>query len=259
MLAERVMSVLTAASAALLASWVTWSVQTYRYPVAHLAALERMEAGETLPPDHHERPEPEPDPDPPPFEIPPGDVEALIALHRAIIATSPLASQMDMLQAQMRVESLYNCDAVSPAGAVGCGQFMSTTWHGRPATDARPTIPGVSHEIGCPGVSRTDPLCAMVGQVHYMRQQQGYVQGADADSAYAAYNEGPGNFRERQGACRRIPGCNPLVWLGSLEEVTGLKSERATEETRRYVRSIHGGVKLFEGRPVAELGVSLNW
>ena len=256
---ERVVSALAITAAALLVSWVERSVQGYTYPVAHIEALERMEAGEALPPDHHWRPEPAPAPEPPPLAIPRDDVEALQALHRAIIATSPLAPHVDRLQAQMHVESRYDCDAVSPAKAVGCAQFMPATWHGRPAADGRPAVPGVSHDIGCPGVPRTDPLCAMVGQVHYMRQQQRYVRGADMDSTYASYNEGPGNFGERQGACRRIPGCNPLRWRGSLEEVTGLKSPAATDETRRYVRSITAGVKLFEGRPVAELGVALSW
>ena len=253
------MSILAASASALLASWVTWSVQTYAWPEQHVEALVRMEAGEALPPDHHERPEPAAGAAPSILDIPPGDVEALQALHRAVIATSPLAPHLDMLQAQMHVESRYDCAATSPAGARGCGQFMRTTWHGRPATEKRPAIMGVSHEAGCPGVSRTDPLCAMVGQVAYMREQQSSVRGADFDSALAAYNEGPGNFRRRQGACRRIPGCNPLVWPGSLEQVTGLKSPRATEETRRYVRRVHAGVKLFRGRPTAELGVSLAW
>ena len=248
------MSILAAAASALLASWVTWSVQTYAWPERHVRTLERMEAGEALGPDHHERPEPAAAAAPPIPGIPPGDVEALQALHRAIIATSPLAAHVDTLQAQMHVESRYDCDALSPAGARGCGQFMPTTWHGRP-----PAIKGVSHEAGCPGVSRTDALCAMVGQVAYMREQQSSVRGADFDSALVAYNEGPGNFRRRQGACRRIPGCNPLVWRDSLGRVTGLKSPRATEETRRYVRRINAGVKLFQGRPVAELGVSLAW
>ena len=253
------MSILATAASALLMAWVTHSIETYAYPRAHIEALVRMEAGETLPPDHHERPEPAADPAPPAIDISCDDIEALQLLHRAIIATSPLAPHMDRLQSQMHVESRYRCDAVSPAGAMGSAQFMPTTWHGRPAAPGRPTVEGVSHEVGCPGVSRTDPLCAMVGQVHYMRQQRGYVRGADADAMYASYNEGPGNFRKRQGACRRIPGCNPLVWRDSLEQVTGLKSPRATEETQKYVRRVNAGVKLFRGRPVAELGVSLEW
>ncbi len=255
-MAERALSILAAAASALLASWVAWSIETYRYPATHIEALERMEAGEALPPDHHERPEPAADPAPPILGV---SLDDLQLLHRAIIATSPLAPHMDLLQSQMHAESRYDCSAVSPAGAAGCGQFMPTTWHGRPATASRPAIEGVSHAAGCPGVSRTDPLCAMVGHVHYMHLQRGYVRGADFGSMLAAYNEGPGNFRERQGACRRIPGCNPLVWPGSLEQVTGLKSPRATEETRRYVGRINAGVKMFRGRPVAELGVSLAW
>ena len=108
------MSSLAAAASMFLVSWVIWALQAYAYPVAHIEALERMEAGEALPPDHHERPEPAADPAPPAVAISCNDIEALQRLHRAIIATSPLAPHVDMLQSQMHVESRYRCHAVSP-------------------------------------------------------------------------------------------------------------------------------------------------
>ena len=260
MVRQWTLGVLSGACSALLAGFVVWTLQQYRYPPEWVEALERMEAGEQLHPDHHALPViPEGELPPAPAEPPPSPAmterEVMEIVHRAIVASSPLAPHVDALQAQMHVESRFDCDAVSPAGAAGCAQMMPTTWHGRPERGRL----GVSQPIGCEGVSRHDPVCAMLGHVAYMRTQQGYVKGADFDSTLASYNEGVGNFRDRQGACRRQPGCDPKTWAGNLERIDGLKSARATEETRRYVRSINAGVKLFEGRPVAELGVSLAW
>ena len=261
---EWILGVVGGTCSSLAASLIVWSVtvsiSTYRYPEAWVEALERMDAGEHLDPDHHSLPElPEgelpPVPEPPPGAPVMTDREVAELIHRAIVASSPMSPYLDLMQAQMHVESRFDCEAVSPVGAAGCAQMMPTTWRGRPERGRE----GVSQPIGCDGVSRHDLACAMVGHVSYMRTQRGYVKGADFDSMLASYNEGVGNFRKRQGACRRMPGCNPKVWKDNLERIDGLKSPRAEDETKRYVRSINAGVSLFEGKPVVDVGVSLSW
>ena len=238
--------VICGASSSLLASLVLIVIsQAPQFTPAQLEALNRQEAGEILPIDFHSLP---PRPTPPPPPPLPTDKPTLERIHASIIDRSPLAAHSAMLRAQVQVESSYDCNARSSVGAVGCAQFMPRTWD------------DVAPKVDCDGVSRTDAHCAFKGQVSYMEDQMAWVRGADIDSAYASYNEGIGNFRKRQNACKLIPGCNPVQWLGSLENVTGLKSHRATEETRRYVGAIHVAAKMFPGRGTSvEAGFSLSF
>jgi soluble lytic murein transglycosylase-like protein len=73
---------------------------------------------------------------------------------------------------QIEVESRFDPQAVSPAGAVGIAQFL-------PQTAARL------------GVNPTDPVSALWGAAHYMAELVRFY-GGDEARALAAYNAGPG-------------------------------------------------------------------
>ena len=104
----------------------------------------------------------------------------------------------------------------------------------------------VAPAVNCRGVDRTDPECSFKGQIQYMSQQMRWTRGADLDSAYGMYNEGVGNFRKRQDACRATPGCNPMSWEGGLKNIC-VKSARVCSESSRYVGAIREAAESYHG------------
>ena len=118
-----------------------------------------------------------------------------------------------MLCAQIRQESSFNCEAGSPAGAVGCAQFLAATWN----EEAPKSTPS------CEGVPRTDEACSFRLQRQYMRQVRRWVGGMWATlsdqiaSDLAAYNGGAGNVRKERRVCRHEPRCSPSKWWGNVE------------------------------------------
>lgn len=130
-----------------------------------------------------------------------------------------------LFKAQLWQESRLDPDAVSPAGAVGIGQFMAPTW----AEEAP--------RAGFPGADRTDPRASIFTAAHYMAKliESWYVERPDADRyclAMASYNAGFGNLLKAQ----RLMGGKPLYAdiIPGLPKVTALNSL----ETINYVREI---------------------
>ena len=216
----------------LISSFICWSVATYAWAPLEVETLARYEMGDLLTVDHSYTPEAIE------IEINPADPDKTVEeVHEQVIEESDLSEYKDLLQGQIHVESRYDCNAKSFMDALGCAQFMPRTWE------------DVAPQVGCEGVSRTDPECSFLGQINYMAQQMAWTKGADLDSAFGMYNEGVGNFWKRQDACRAIPGCNPMVWEAGLKLVC-IKSERACQESERYVGAIHKAAQIFRDRRV---------
>jgi cell wall-associated NlpC family hydrolase len=88
----------------------------------------------------------------------------------------------DLLAAQIDVESAFNPNAVSPAGAIGISQFMPKTAAGF-------------------GIDPHDPRQSIEGQARYMHQLLEQY-GGNVQLALAAYNAGSGNVARAGG---RVP------------------------------------------------------
>ena len=165
-------------------------------------------------------------------------------------ASGRLLASPALYMAQAHAESRHRCDAVSPAGAVGCTQMMPRTWE----IDVAPAI-------GCEGIPRTDPECAFEGQIAYLPMIQRWLMGRpDFDLVLAGYNAGAGSIKREQMACAAQPGCNPLQWSNSVEAIC-LRSAAACAETRGYAPAINRYAKRFEfelGGIDAELGVEAS-
>lgn len=91
-----------------------------------------------------------------------------------------------LLKAQVRAESGFNPDAVSPAGAVGLSQFMKNTWKewgdGKPGVN--PVPPDVSYDPRDP----EDAIRAQAAYMSWLKRQFG----GDIRLSLAAYNCGIG-------------------------------------------------------------------
>ena len=239
---SKVGDIIVGASGSLLASLVTVVINTTSLPPHAVEALQRQERGDRVSAEEILAGKSGGEDDLLEVETP-ADPASARALHRSIISSSHLNSHKPLLQGQVHVESRYNCNAESPVGARGCAQFMPKTWD------------EVAPKVDCNGQPRTNPECSFLGQISYMSQQMDWTRGADLDSAFGMYNEGVGNFRKRQDACRLIPGCNPMSWEGGLRAIC-LKSTRACDESERYVGAIRKAAQLFKDR---EVQVSLSW
>ena len=139
------------------------------------------------------------------------------------------------LCAQVRQESVFVPDAVSPAGARGLTQFMRPTWG-----DVGPVI-------GCPEWEDSlDPTCSLNAQRTYMRQltRSKICQGTSPDEpfaiALACYNGGAGWRRKERRLCAShlYPHCDPSRWHGHQSEMC-VRSKSACHETRVYIERIH--------------------
>ncbi len=100
-----------------------------------------------------------------------------------------------LLKAQVAVESSFDPEAVSPAGAVGLAQFMPRTWE-----EWQDGIPGSARLPGLPENPPKDPrnpehaIKAQAAYLSYLLQYFGSER-----KALAAYNWGMGNVRKAIG------------------------------------------------------------
>ena len=144
------------------------------------------------------------------------------------------------LCAQIRQESLFDCNAVSPAGARGCTQFMRPTWG------------DVGPRVGCPDWNQAlDPKCSIKAQADYMRTLLGSLRCRGVAPkerwylAWACYNAGLGSIGKERSRCALLPGCDPRRWVGNVEK-TCMRRPSACRETRTYVERIRrfGGAEI---------------
>lgn len=90
-------------------------------------------------------------------------------------------------KAQVKAESNFNPDALSPVGAQGLAQFMPPTW--KEWQDGTPGIQEQQHQLGL--INPFDPEDAIRSQVSYMKWLLGRV--TTWEMAWASYNWGIGN------------------------------------------------------------------
>jgi soluble lytic murein transglycosylase len=120
-----------------------------------------------------------------------------------------------LIQAVMRVESMFDPLAVSPAGARGLMQVM-------PATGEE-----IARELGVPAGEVPNPFSPQWSirmGTYYLGQQSDTFRGIP-ELALAAYNGGPGNVMRWQ---RQFEGADPELFV----ELIGFR------ETRLYVRKV---------------------
>lgn len=91
-------------------------------------------------------------------------------------------------KAQIRAESNFDPDAISPVGAKGLAQFMDPTWK-----EWKDGTPGIQEQAGKIGlINPFDPEDAIRSQIAYMKWLLRLV--SSWDCAFAAYNWGIGNM-----------------------------------------------------------------
>lgn len=153
-------------------------------PASALAEPWSRAGGETL----FAAPAPQAASDPPAAPFAPGPsalarpgVEAGLFAQEIAAAAARHGLDPKLLAALVAVESAFNADAVSPAGAVGLAQLM-------PATAA---------ELGV--TDRRDPAANLDGGATYLARQ--IARFGDVRLALAAYNAGP----ERVARAGRVP------------------------------------------------------
>ncbi len=135
-----------------------------------------------------------------------------------------------LLGALIWQESQFNPQAVSPAGAVGLGQFVIGTW-----TDVQPEIDAV-------GVDRHDPRAAIDGAAFYLAQRMRFWTlsrsiGELVPLGLACYNAGCGNVLRAQQKLQ-ARGLAARTWgqiSRAMDDVTGKTN---ADETRGYVAGI---------------------
>ena len=138
--------------------------------------------------------------------------------------------QQENLCAQIKQESVFVADAVSPAGARGLTQFMRPTWG-----DVGPVI-------GCPEFDQAfNPDCSLRAQRQYMETliRSRICQGDSSNEpwalAYSCYNAGLGWIRKERRLCAGPlhPNCDPSKWFDNVEN-TCLRSASSCHETQTY-------------------------
>ena len=141
-----------------------------------------------------------------------------------------------ILAAQIQQESGWDCDAVSPAGAVGCAQFMPGTWR------------LVDHRVepSCVGVPRTNPACSFRSQIWLMQDNlsncRGWLRSEDRiECALRSYNGAPRTLRREQAYCEKLPGCNP----GIARDVRGVCLDAGARAPRHCVENTLYAEKTF--------------
>lgn len=128
-------------------------------------------------------------------------------------------------EGQIKAESGYNQNAVSPVGAKGLGQFMPKTWE------------EVSKEIGYDGGDVFSPSLNIQASLWYMYRLRSVYQTPRPEyerhsMALCSYNAGIGNCIKAQEKCN-----NTLYWTEAKEclpDITGHHSQ----ETITYVDRI---------------------
>ena len=137
-------------------------------------------------------------PTPPPVILPDSQYVAIARQDAINVGISP-----DYFVRQINLESGFNPNAVSPAGAVGIAQFLPSTAAGL-------------------GFDPYDPIAALNGAAHLMASYN-HNYGGDYAKALAAYNGGPGAVQNA------VNGCGEANWMNCLPG-----------ETRNYIRTIMG-------------------
>lgn len=134
-------------------------------------------------------------------------------------------------KAQIKQESQFNCNAVSPVGAQGCAQIM----------------PGTMRDIirlsGING-SAFDPEIGIMAGAFYMARQRAIFKAPRPEVdrhnlAMAAYNAGAGNIIKAQKLVGNPPGWEPVAQ--ALPRITG----HHAKETQDYVVKIRGYYKRY--------------
>ncbi|WP_241486945.1 lytic transglycosylase domain-containing protein [Vibrio coralliirubri] len=129
--------------------------------------------------------------------------------------------------AQVKQESAFRCDAVSPVGAAGCAQFMPGTWNDMQRL-------GIVPDSATP----FNPRWAFEAQAYYMdyllrfwkspRTHESWV-----NLATASYNAGAGNILKSQKLC------NGAVEYGEIMECLPVVTGHHHKETQHYVKNIN--------------------
>lgn len=138
----------------------------------------------------------------------------------------------DLIVNQIWVESGFNPNAVSPAGAVGISQFMPAT------ADAY-------------GIDPANPYQSIQAQVKYMSQLL-HMFGGDTAKALAGYNWGQGNVqrkgmenlpRETKAYIAQVMGTQaPRALMGKIKTLPG-----TTQPAALVASSASGGTTLLPG------------
>lgn len=145
-------------------------------------------------------------------------------------STAQLAADPAAVYAIARQESMFQIDAVSPAGARGLMQLMPGT-----AQDVAKQV-GVDYSA-----SRlvSDPAYnALLGSTYLGKQLQRY--GGSLALAAAAYNAGPGNADKwiKAYGDPRADNVDPVVWVELIP----------FQETRKYVQRVLGNYLVYRER-----------
>lgn len=145
-------------------------------------------------------------------------------------ADAKLAADRAAVYAIARQESMFQIDAVSPAGARGLMQLMPGT-----AKEVAGKV-GVDYS---PNRLVTDPAYnALLGSTYLSTQLQRY--GGSLVLAAAAYNAGPGNASKWIAAYGdpRADNVDPVVWVELIP----------FQETRKYVQRVLGNYLVYRER-----------
>ena len=156
---------------------------------------------------------------------------AILSVFLAETAAAGAEDMRELLCGQMRQESAFNPEAVSPAGAVGLSQMMPRTYN----EEAPQTTPS------CEGIPRTNKECSIRTQIQYMRKVLRWSGGIkswasllDARAVQlASYNGGWGNVRKEKRVCRKEPRCSTSRWWDHVEKHC-IRSPGNCRENREY-------------------------
>ena len=163
------------------------------------------------------------------------------------------AGAVALLASQIQSESSWRHDVCSPAGACGLTQVMPGTWP--EVTDGDPE---------CEGQPRTNPVCAVRGQIRYMKRMlRANAKRADTRRdqwalALSAYNGGQGWVNRESRACGQRDGCQPGRWPSHVQ-ATCLRSEASCRENKRYPGRIMGRVEARVGSGGWSAGIGITF
>lgn len=129
--------------------------------------------------------------------------------------------------AQVKQESAFDCNAVSPVGAMGCAQFMPATW-----------LDMIEAGVVPKDSTPFDTRYALEAQAYYMRTQFNGWQTKNRTFeswiklGFAGYNAGRGNLYKAQKVCDGVMEYSQI--MECLPSITG----RHAKETSGYVSKI---------------------
>lgn len=121
--------------------------------------------------------------------------------------------------AQVRQESGFRPNAVSPVGAKGIAQFMPATWQ----------------EWG-KGADPFDPYAGIDAQHRYMTYLEGRC-GGDWTAALGSYNAGLGTIRKAQRLADTLALPGHRAWITAMYQLPG-RRKAFSDETAGYVKRI---------------------